>query len=107
MSAARAYRKERDEVLRALDRDKLDRFLRKWKQPRPRTWIDDAWLAMMHKTRLDLVEFTEAEKAISRTWLAQNGYTQKVGRDLGPCPACGGTGPSQSDCPVCGMEVLQ
>jgi hypothetical protein len=102
MTAARAFCKDRDATLRSLDRDRLDRFLRKWNQPRPREWIGDSWLAAMHKARLQIDAFTEAEKAVSRTWLAQHDYTDAVG-DAGPCPSCGGTGPSNSDCPVCGV----
>ena len=101
-ASSRAFCKDRDAVLRALDRDKLERFLRKWNQPLPREWIGDSWLASMHKARLQIVSFTEAEKAVSRTWLTQHEYTEEVG-DAGPCPNCGGNGPSNSDCPVCGM----
>jgi hypothetical protein len=103
MTAAPAFCKDRDAALRALDRDKLDRFLRKWNQPRPHEWIGDAWLASMHKARLQIYTFTEAEKAVSRTWLAQHDYTEAVG-DAGPCPRCGGIGVSNSDCPVCGTR---
>jgi hypothetical protein len=102
MTAARAFCKDRDATLRSLDRDRLDRFLRKWNQPRPREWIGDVWLASMHKARLQINTFTEAEKAVSRTWLALHDYTEKVG-GAGPCPSCGGAGPSNSDCPVCGV----
>jgi hypothetical protein len=103
VSQARAFRKERDAVLRALDRNKLDSFLLKWGLPRPRHWIADAWLASMHKSRLQVGDFTEAEKAVSRTWLAQHGYSESGG-GAGPCPACGGFGLSNSDCPVCGVR---
>jgi hypothetical protein len=65
MTAARAFCKDRDATLRSLDRDRLDRFLRKWNQPRPREWIGDSWLAAMHKARLQIDAFTEAEKAVS------------------------------------------
>src|SRR5258708_28990097 len=101
MTATRAFCKDRDATLRSLDRDRLDRCLRKWNQPRPREWIGAAWLASMHKARLQIDAFTEAEKAVSRTWLAQHDYTEKVG-DSGPCPRCGTTGPSHSACPVRG-----
>ena len=101
-ASSRAFCKDRDAVLRALDRDKLERFLRKWNQPRSYEWIGDSWLAAMHKARLQIVAFTEAEKAVSRTWLAQHDYTEAVG-DAGPCPSCGSVGPSNSDCPVCGV----
>ena len=83
MTAARAFCKDRDAALRSLDRDRLDGFLRKWNQPRPREWIGDAWLASMHKARLQIEVFIEAEKAVSRTWLAHHGYTDAIG-DAGP-----------------------
>ena len=102
MSAKKAYEKDRDAVLRSLDRHELSRFLKEWNQPRPHAWIGDAWLAAMHRVRLQLDSFTEPEKAVSRTWLAQHDYTEKVG-DAGPCPNCGGVGLSHSDCPVCGV----
>ncbi len=104
MTAIRAFNKERDAMLRSLDRGQLDRFLRKWKQPRPRKWVDDAWLGAMHKARLQIASFTEAEKAVSRTWLAQHGYSEEIKRDR-PCPNCGGIGASHSDCFVCGMAT--
>jgi|HubBroStandDraft_3_1064219.scaffolds.fasta_scaffold224303_1 hypothetical protein len=103
MAVARAFRKDRDATLRSLDRDRLDRFLRERNQPRPSEWIGDAWLASMHKARLRIDAFTEAEKAVSRRWLAQHGYTEAIG-GAGPCPSCGGTDPSNSDCPVCGVS---
>ena len=58
MTVARAFCKDRDATLRLLDRDRLDRFLRKWNQPRPREWIGDSWLASMHKARLQINAFT-------------------------------------------------
>lgn len=102
MSRMKAFNRDRDAAMRSLDRGQLEKFLRKWDQPRPKTWIGDAWLAAMHKGRLQIDTFTEAEKAVSRTWLAQNGYTEKVG-SAGPCPACGSIGPSLSDCRACGV----
>jgi hypothetical protein len=62
MTTARAFCKDRDATLRSLDRDRLDRFLCKWNQPRPREWIGDAWLASMHKARLQVDAFNRSRE---------------------------------------------
>lgn len=102
MTAAKAFSRDRDAALRSLDGEQFDRFARKWGVPVPRAWVGDARLAAMHKARLQIEAFTEFDKAISRVWLAQHGYSEKVG-EAGPCPACGGIAPSHSSCPVCGV----
>ena len=104
MTAARAFSKERNAALRSLDRSEFDHFMRKWNLPRPKQWIGDAWLAAMHKARLHIAEFSEAEKAVSRTWLAQHGFTERVDSKAA-CPACGNPGPSVSDCFICGVAL--
>jgi hypothetical protein len=69
-----AYCRERDEVLRQLDIEGLEAHMRKWKVPMPKEWIGAAPLILMHKARLSIVSFTEAEKAVSREWLSSRGY---------------------------------
>jgi hypothetical protein len=101
MSRAKAFNRDRDAALRSLDRGQFEQFQKKWNLPRPREWIDDAWLASMHKARLQINTFTQTEKAISRLWLARNGFTEQVGTKM-PCPACGNMAPSQTACIVCG-----
>ena len=91
----KAYEEERDAVLRSLDRRKSDDLMEKHGLPRSPPGIGDAWLSAMHKARLQLDSFTEAEKAVSRTWLVQNG---RIGE---PCSGCGSDIP-QIHCHVCG-----
>jgi hypothetical protein len=98
MNKIKAFTRDRDAALLALDRRQFEKFLRKWCLPQPRDWIGDSWLAAMHKARLQLVSFTDAEREVSRVWLAEHGYTERVG-EAGPCPACGGHGPSHSRLP--------
>lgn len=106
MSAKRAYEKERDAVLRSLDERRLDQFYRKWNLRRPSNWIGDARLRLMHKCRLRLSGFSEAEKSVSRVWLSEHRSDEEIGTS-DPCPACGGVGISHSDCEVCGARNLQ
>jgi hypothetical protein len=74
-----AYVRERDEVLRALDVERFEAFWRKHRQPMPRSgrWAGPIVpLIMMHKARLAVETMSEAEKAVSREWLAARGYSE-------------------------------
>jgi hypothetical protein len=69
----RKYVKERNEVLRSLDQSKFDDLCKRWLIPTPREgWLPDSRMILMHKARLQIEEFTEEEKAISRKWLEEH-----------------------------------
>lgn len=106
MSASRAFVKDRNAVLRALDETAFDKFYRKWEIARPREWIGNARLIMMHKARLHIVDFTQEEKSLSRRWLAEHGYDESIGDDR-PCPECGGYDVSATSCKTCGTGMVQ
>jgi len=98
----KTFNRERDSMLRSLDEAEFDSFARNWNVPQPAAWKPKAKLAAMHKARLNIESFTPDEKDVSRDWLASNGFTEAIGR-AGPCPECGGAGPSHSNCSTCGM----
>ena len=69
------YVKERDAALRSLDPGRVARFVRA-NHPGMPDFVDPVVPEiMMHKCRLQLETFTEAEKAVSREWLLGNGYS--------------------------------
>jgi hypothetical protein len=102
MSRIKAFNRERDAMLRALDEDAFDKFAREWSVPQPAQWKPLAKLAAMHKARLQIKSFSAQEKATSRAWLAANGFSERTGSGR-PCPECGSPGPSLSSCSTCGM----
>lgn len=69
-----AYNRDRDDVLRRLDLIALNNHFDKWKLPKPKSWIGEAPFIMMHKSRLQLSTFSDAEKMQSREWLHSHGY---------------------------------
>lgn len=40
---------------------------------------EDVPLAAIHKARLQVTSFTEDEKAVSRAWLKEHGYSEALG----------------------------
>lgn len=98
------YMKQRDAVLRALDEDGLDRLFRKWGLTRPREWLPNARLIMMHKLRLEIDSFSTAEKETSRNWLISRGY-DTVRQPAPLCANCGKTSIGNPDCFVCAVAT--
>jgi hypothetical protein len=45
----------------------------------PKAWIAEAPLILMHKARLQVNSFSEAEKDVSRSWLLARGYDLEIG----------------------------
>jgi hypothetical protein len=77
------YVRERDEVLRALDAERFEVFWRKHRQPMPSSGRWDSPvvpLIIMHKARLAAATMSEAEKAVSREWLAARGWSEDEDR---------------------------
>lgn len=73
----RDYNERRDAILRRLDVSAfIDIILAtgKWSQPVK----ENVYLAAMHKCRLHVAAFSEAEKQQSRDWLLANGYTEAL-----------------------------
>ena len=75
------YCAERDAVLRKLDVAEFERFYSKHRLKRPREgWLDpEVPLIMMHKARLQIVSFSDEERALSRKWLLDRGYSLPPG----------------------------
>jgi hypothetical protein len=76
-----AYIIERDTMLRKLDPEACTAHFKKWSIPMPPMgWADpvEVPMIMMHKCRLTLTTFSEAEKAISREWLSARGYSEDL-----------------------------
>jgi hypothetical protein len=102
MSQIKAFVRDRDAALRSLNEAAFDKFAREWSVPQPAQWKRGAKLAAMHKARLQIISFTPEEKALSRAWLASNGFSEQIGGGR-PCPECGSLEPSHSNCSTCGM----
>lgn len=68
--------RERDEALRSLSMRKIKAYMAKYRVPMPSGGIDVIWI-MVHKTRIMLKGFTAEEKAVSRTWLVEHGYSTR------------------------------
>lgn len=67
---------DRAEVLRSLDIAQWQIFSLRWNLPPPfpKGWGDeDSQLAVMHKVRLMLSDFTEEERVFSAAWLVGHG----------------------------------
>jgi hypothetical protein len=67
---------DRTEALRSLDPAKWQIFSLRWNLPPPfpKGWGDiDAQLAVMHKVRLMLPDFTDEERVFSAAWLVGHG----------------------------------
>lgn len=72
-----AFIERRNSILRRLDEVEFMVFMREigaWETPVNPT----VPLAAMHKCRLHVNEFTEAEKQQSRDWLKANGYKERL-----------------------------
>lgn len=70
------YNIDRTEALRRLEPELWKAFSLRWNlaPPYPKGWGDeDALLAVQHKTRLLLIEFTAEEKKFSAAWLVSHG----------------------------------
>ena len=68
--------KDRTEALRALDPELWQVFSLRWNLPPPfpKGWGDtDSLLAVMHKVRLMLPEFSQEEKKFSAAWIVGHG----------------------------------
>jgi hypothetical protein len=71
------YVSERDCALRSLDWRKVKEFFLKYPRPGLPT-SDRVYEIMMHKCRLHVTIFTEAEKDVSRLWLRLNHYSEDL-----------------------------
>ena len=70
-----AYVVERNEVMRSLDVDRVIAFQKKHNPDMPTFSTRHVAEIAMHKARLHIKAFTEAEKEISRQWLRSHGYS--------------------------------
>lgn len=62
---------ERDAVLRSLNEVEIRAFMDRWgANSHP---IDDSFWVGVHLARVNMLDLSEAEKSISRQWLADNG----------------------------------
>ena len=78
-SLIKAYCRERDALLRALDQEKFDDHCRRWGIPTPREgWLPSSRLILMHKARLSLQTFTPEEKEESRRWLEEHHCSMEI-----------------------------
>ena len=73
------YVKDRDAVLRTLDPKKVSAFFRKHNPGMPAYADTIVPEIMMHKCRLQIETFTDAEKILSREWLLSRGYSLDLG----------------------------
>ncbi len=76
-----AYRAERADVLRSLSVERMIKLFKKYNQPIPKEWGNPLQpksilvpLAVMHRARLALPDFTYAEKLLSAQWLTDHNY---------------------------------
>lgn len=68
--------KERDAALLSLDRSMIEVYYRKWGVPIP--VADRTFWGSVHKARVVIIYFPEAEKEISRQWLRENGFKLEI-----------------------------
>lgn len=76
------YNRDRTTALRFLDIEGWKSFSLRWNlaPPYPRGWgSQDDLMAVMHKTRLMLNEFTEQERYFSAAWLVGHSHTLPEG----------------------------
>jgi hypothetical protein len=67
---------DRDSALRSLDRQKIEFYCRKYHIQMPKE-EPIFWLAV-HHARLQIKYFTEEEKAVSRQYLIDRGFEDKI-----------------------------
>lgn len=68
------FKKERDEVLRSLDPQRVDEFFRRFNPEMPAYVGPEVPAIMMHMARLKVKSFTREEKEVSRRWLTERGH---------------------------------
>jgi hypothetical protein len=79
------YTRDRTDVLRRLDPELWKAFSLRWNlpPPYPTGWGDaDSVLAVQHKTRLMLHEFSQEEKKFSAAWLLGHGFALPQGLEF-------------------------
>lgn len=67
------FRRERDSALLSLDKDMIVAYMKKYGIvfcPKD----GNVFWASVHKARLEILDFPESEKEISRKWLKDNGF---------------------------------
>lgn len=72
MQEIEKYVKERDEVFRSLDWDRIKRFCLKWQIPIPKK--DISFKAGVYKVILHMTSSTDKEKAKAIEWLTIHGF---------------------------------
>jgi hypothetical protein len=77
-----AYVRERDEVLRDPDLDRLRNHLAKWGKPDALKASDEVMRAAWHKARSGVTSLTREERRKSVKWLEERGMSHSAGRDL-------------------------
>lgn len=77
------FLKERDEVLRSLNIEKVRAFYEKWNQtPGLRTPPREVQEIGMHKARTACLSLTKEERQFSKDWLTERGYRSLDDGDL-------------------------
>lgn len=74
MDEIAAFIAERDEALRSLETERVQAFHAKWYPGRP-PLRDDVAPVAMHKARTECANLTDAERALSRRWLTERGFS--------------------------------
>jgi len=64
--------RERNEALLSLDRNKIEAYLKKYKESIPKN--ENVFWAAIHKARLAVTDFSEDVKEVSREWLTEHGF---------------------------------
>jgi hypothetical protein len=67
---------DRNAALRGLDKEMIRAYSEKYRIPVPDNETD--FWAGVHKARLHITCFTDAEKQVSRNWLKEHGYTENM-----------------------------
>lgn len=70
------FLKDRDEALLSLDKCKILAYAEKYGARLPQS--DEIFWASVHKARLNIKNFPESEKEISRKWLCENGFKEDI-----------------------------
>lgn len=68
--------KDRNEALLSLDREKILKYCEKYNIHIPKN--DKVFWASIHKARLQVTDFSEDDKELSRKWLIENGFSLNI-----------------------------